>query len=296
MGRGGPAEPEVIRGDDLTLTPEDLVAIADAGRHAASDHIEDALLARVPTVGCRRCGGGLAGGVEVSNVARGVEVANGIPGDIILLEGSGSSIPPVHADATILIAPASLPEEYLAGYMGPYRLLLADFVLVSMCEEPFGSFSQISSITSLVRNAWRPSQPGGERGEIQVIRTVFRPSPTRSVEGATVFVATTAPKAAGDSITRHLEDVHRCEVVGISHSLSDRARLIEELDDAVERRPRMLLCEIKAAGIDVATRWALDRGLEVAYMDNIPVGVAGDDPASMVLRAASLADRRFGNR
>jgi cyclic 2,3-diphosphoglycerate synthase len=296
MGRGGPAEPEVIRGDDLTLTPEDLVAIADAGRHAASDHIEDALLARVPTVGCRRCGGGLAGGVDVSNVARGVEVANGIPGDIILLEGSGSSIPPVHADATILIAPASLPEEYLAGYMGPYRLLLADFVLVSMCEEPFGSFSQISSITSLVRNAWRPSQPGGERGEIQVIRTVFRPSPTRSVEGATVFVATTAPKAAGDSITRHLEDVHRCEVVGISHSLSDRARLIEELDDAVERRPRMLLCEIKAAGIDVATRWALDRGLEVAYMDNIPVGVAGDDPASMVLRAASLADRRFGNR
>ena len=296
MGRGGPEDPEVLRGDELSLTPRDLVAMADAGRHSASDYIEDAMLARVPTVGCRRCGGGLAGGVDTSNVAAGVEVANGIPGDITLLEGSGSSIPPVHADAMILIVPASIPDEYLAGYMGPYRLLLADFVLVTMSEEPFGSSSRISTISSLVRNAWRPHEPGDEKGEIQVVRTVFRPTPTRSIEGATVFVATTAPEAAGDPITRHLEEVHRCDVVGVSHSLSDRTRLMQELEAAMERGPQVLLCEIKAAGIDVATRWALDEGIEVAFMDNEPLGVDGDDPAAVVHLAAELAGQRYGEQ
>src|SRR5437764_3230942 len=58
MGRGGPPEPEVI------ATPpsvEDLVARSRAGRHAASDHLEIAALTGVPTIGCRRAGGGLAG-------------------------------------------------------------------------------------------------------------------------------------------------------------------------------------------------------------------------------------------
>jgi cyclic 2,3-diphosphoglycerate synthetase len=180
--------------------------------------------------------------------------------------------------------------------MGPYRLLLADFVLVTMCEEPFGSSSRISTISSLVRNAWRPHGAGGEKGEIQVVRTVFRPTPTRSVEGASVFVATTAPEAAGDPITRHLEEVHRCDVVGISHSLSDRMRLMRELEASMERGPQVLLCEIKAAGIDVATRWALDRGIEVAFMDNEPLGMEGDDPAAVVHQAADLAKQRFGDR
>ena len=128
-----------------------------------------------------------------------------------------------------------------------------------------------------------------------MVRTVFRPTPTRSVEGASVFVATTAPEAAGDPITKHLEEVHRCDVVGMSHSLSDRVTLVEELEAAMGRRPQILLCEIKAAGIDVATRWALEAGIEVAFMDNEPLGVSGDDPAAIVGRAAELAQQRFGN-
>ncbi|MDQ3982377.1 MAG: 2,3-diphosphoglycerate synthetase, partial [Actinomycetota bacterium] len=52
MGRGGPPEPEVLRGDEVTLEPRDLLAMADSGKHAASDYVEDALLGRVPTVGC----------------------------------------------------------------------------------------------------------------------------------------------------------------------------------------------------------------------------------------------------
>ena len=52
-------------------TIDSLVALSRSGRHAASDHLETAALVGVPTVGCRRCGGGLAGAVGSSNVARG---------------------------------------------------------------------------------------------------------------------------------------------------------------------------------------------------------------------------------
>ncbi|MDQ4142140.1 MAG: 2,3-diphosphoglycerate synthetase [Actinomycetota bacterium] len=293
MGRGGPPEPEILHGENVDLTPADLLELADSGKHAASDYIEDALLGRVPTVGCRRCGGGLAGGVEVSNVAQGVEMINDLDCDVMLLEGSGSAIPPVHADATGLVIPSNVPLEYLAGYLGPYRLLLADFVVVTMCENPFGSSSQISAIVSHVRDAWRPTGEHREPAdEIQVVCTVFRPNPVRPVVGANVFVATTAPEAAADGIKRHLEEEHRCRVTGITHSLSDRARLKAELA-AAKGGADVLLCEIKAAGVDVATRQALEEGMEVVYMDNIPQGLEGHDPKAAVERGAALACERF---
>ena len=57
MGRGGPREPQLARaGTSL----DELRAIAARGPHAASDYLEDAALAGVPTVGCRRVGGGLS--------------------------------------------------------------------------------------------------------------------------------------------------------------------------------------------------------------------------------------------
>jgi cyclic 2,3-diphosphoglycerate synthetase len=292
MGRGGPPDPELLRGDELDLTPQDLLAIADQGRHAASDYIEDALLGRVATVGCRRCGGGLAGAVDVSNVASGVAMANDLSVEMLLLEGSGSAIPPVYADVTGLVVPASIPDEYLAGYMGPYRLLLSDFVVVTMCENPFGSPSRISSLVAQARSAIQSVREQRGKGELRVVRTVFRPTPTRSVEGATAYVATTAPEEAGDSIRAHLERHHGCEVTGISHSLSDRKRLETELG-SMEQAAEVLLCEIKAAGIDVATRWGLDQGMEVVYMDNTPEGVEGDDPTETVEWAARLARQRF---
>ncbi len=292
MGRGGPAEPEVMRGDEVELTPKDLMEIADSGRHAASDYIEDALLGRVPTVGCRRCGGGLAGGVDFSNVERGVEMANELPGDIILLEGSGAAIPPVHADVTLLVVPASVEPEYLRGYMGPYRLLLSDLVVVTLCENPFGSPSRISQITSLVGESFRIQISGDPGREIGVVRTVFRPTPTRSVDGSKAFVATTAPEEVGESLKRHLEREHGCEVVGMTHQLSDRSRLVEEIEK-ISDTADLLLCEIKAAGIDVATRKALDEGLDVVYMDNVPRGIEGDDPAAAIEQLATLAEKRF---
>jgi len=294
MGRGGPAEPAVLRGDEIELDAEALLELADSGEHAASDYVEDALLGRVPTVGCRRCGGGLAGGIEHSNVAAGIAIANDLPGDVILLEGSGSSIPPAHADATILVVPASVPDEYLLGYMGPYRLLLTDSVVVTMCEDPFGSPSRVSEVSSHIRAAYRSAVGNEPQGEIELVRTVFRPIPTSPIRGRLAYVATTAPEAVGDSIRRHLEDEHGCRVVGISHALSDRARLEQDMANIGEKADTLLV-EIKAAGIDVATRTAVAAGLNVVYMDNEPHGIDNEDPGALILDTARTAQARFGS-
>ena len=51
MGRGGPSEPELVDPPTSTSAPAGLLALAGAGRHAASDHFEDAVVAGVATVG-----------------------------------------------------------------------------------------------------------------------------------------------------------------------------------------------------------------------------------------------------
>ena len=69
------------------------MALAASGRHAASDHLEDALMAGVATVGTRRCGGGLAGAPVDSTFAAGVALANGRPESLLVFEGSGAADP-----------------------------------------------------------------------------------------------------------------------------------------------------------------------------------------------------------
>jgi cyclic 2,3-diphosphoglycerate synthetase len=121
MGRGGPARP-VVAEPDTSL--DDLLAIADGGAHAASDYLEDAVLAGVRTVGCRRVGGGLAGAPAESNVPEGAALAASLDPGLIVFEGSGSCIPPVEVDRTVCILGPGEPEP-LAGY----RLLRSDLLL-----------------------------------------------------------------------------------------------------------------------------------------------------------------------
>src|SRR5439155_642336 len=68
MGRGGPADPVMAGPEDVTLPA--LLERARRGEHAASDYLEDALTAGVPTVGARRVGGGFAGMPFATNVAQ----------------------------------------------------------------------------------------------------------------------------------------------------------------------------------------------------------------------------------
>ena len=84
-------------------TVDALVALSRAGRHAASDHLETAAVAGVETVGCRRCGGGLAGAVFVSNVLEGARVAAELTLDLVIFDGSGAALPPIAADRTIVV-------------------------------------------------------------------------------------------------------------------------------------------------------------------------------------------------
>jgi cyclic 2,3-diphosphoglycerate synthetase len=121
MGRGGPAEPRVAEAD---IGLDDLLTIYERGGHAASDYLEDAVVAGVRTVGCRRVGGGFAGEPGESNVVGGAALAASLRPGAIIFEGSGACIPPVEVDRTVCVAGAGPPEPF-----AEYHLLRADLVL-----------------------------------------------------------------------------------------------------------------------------------------------------------------------
>ena len=123
MGRGGPPEPEVIV---RPPSVEELVERSRAGRHAASDHLEIAALAGVPTIGCRRAGGGLAGAVTISNVAEGARLAAERAPDLVIFDGSGAAIPPVAVDRRVLVVGRGQDSN---RYLNTYRRLISDVVL-----------------------------------------------------------------------------------------------------------------------------------------------------------------------
>jgi len=128
MGRGGPAEPEVLTSPP---TVAELVARSRAGVHAASDHLETAATCGVTTIGCRRAGGGLAGAVFTSNVPAGARLAVGRRPDVVVFDGSGAAIPPVATDRRILVVG---PGQQVDAYLNTYRRLISDLVIAVNCE------------------------------------------------------------------------------------------------------------------------------------------------------------------
>ncbi|MDQ4091116.1 MAG: 2,3-diphosphoglycerate synthetase [Actinomycetota bacterium] len=277
MGRGGPPEPELIDPAQFDLTPAGLVALAASGRHAASDHLEDALMAGVVTIGTRRCGGGLAGAPVDSTFEAGVRMANDRPEKLLVLEGSGSAVPPVHADVTLCVVPATADPELVGGYLGAYRLVLADLIVVTMAEA--GTEAVLAPIRRLAP-------------DVQVVEAVLRPTPLQPIAGRRVFYVTTAPAKAGDTLVAHLESEHGATVVGASHNLARRPQLADDLEriDGAD----VVLVELKAAGVDMAARLALARGVDVIFCDNRVVTTGGDGTfEQLVQQAATLAEKRF---
>ncbi|MCZ7525058.1 MAG: 2,3-diphosphoglycerate synthetase [Acidimicrobiia bacterium] len=283
MGRGGPADPELVEPGAFDLSPEGLLALADAGRHAASDHLETALTSSVVTIGTRRCGGGLAGAPGPSTFARGVALANERPEPLMILEGSGTAIPPVRADATICVVPADADPELVTGYLGAYALLLSDLVVVTLPDDPPSRPGDVRSLALLEERV------GEVAPEAPVLRTVLRPWPLRPVADRPVFFATTAPEPVAARLASHLEAQHCATVVGWSSQLANRPRLTEDLARAPGAE--VLVTELKAAAVDVATRVALERGMEVVYCDNRPV--PGEPFERAVEALADVAQARF---
>ncbi len=287
MGRGGPSVPEVVDGLDHALSSEELLEWSRQGRHAASDHFEDAALSRVTTIGCRRCGGGLAGQPFVSNVVEGVRLANGLAPAMLILEGSGASIPPVYTDARLCVAGANQPLDYVVGYLGLYRLLVSDAVVLAMAEEPLASRDKVKDLIDRMQR---------ERPEMPVVPVVFRPRPLDDIQGRVVAFFCTAPGLQLPVLRRHLEEVHGCRVVLVSGNLADRRLLRKDLEAPQMDRVDTVLTEIKAAAVDVVVEEAACRDLPVVFVDNdpqeVPPGKVGD-LNQVVADLAGLARERY---
>jgi cyclic 2,3-diphosphoglycerate synthetase len=282
MGRGGPVEPELLRGDEVALTTKDLLSFAAQGKHASSDNYEDAVMSRVTTVGCRRCGGGMAGETFFSNVPEGADLADRLGKELIMLEGSGAAIPPAHADATVLVVSAAQGVSYVRDYFGPYRLGLADAVIVAGAEEPLADEGQLNELVAAIRVV---------REDIPVLLTTFRPKPIEPVAGRRAFFATTAPEAIVPRLVDHLEQEWGCEVVASSPHLSNRQMLREDMQRASGRFD-LLITELKAAAIDVVASAGAEAGVPTVLCDNEPIVVGGGDFASLIDGAVELAMSR----
>ena len=274
MGRGGPPEPEVARAG--TVTVESLIERVARGEHAASDYLEDALFAGVTTVGARRVGGGLAGMPFATNVWEAAMKAVELGAGLVILEGSGSAIPPLPWDAGILVAPASVPPEYVVGYLGPYRILRSDLLVITMSggsNEPEHLFPFRSHVRRL-------------RADARFVVTDFQPAPLGELRGKGVYLTTTAPPQAASKQAKHLEEAHGARVVGYSTRLADRAGLDADLEAAEEYD--ILVTELKAAAVDVACERAIARGAGIVFFDNRPVTTGGDGDLDDLLRDACL--------
>lgn len=267
MGRGGPEEPEIVRGDQIEITPQFLMEQSDKGIHAASDHWEDALMSRILTIGCRRCGGGMVGEVFITNMVKGAKLANEVDADFVIMEGSGAAIPPIKTDKHIVLVGANQPLINIERFFGPFRVELADMVVLTMCEMPMASPEKVESLEKFIKK----TKPG-----VTVISTVFRPKPLGSVEGKNILFATTAPESVKEVLIEYLEDNYRCKVVGTTPHLSNRPLLQKDIEKHIGEVD-VMLTELKAAAVDVATKDALEAGLEVVYCDNIPIVVDGTD-------------------
>jgi cyclic 2,3-diphosphoglycerate synthase len=236
MGRGGPAEP-MLR--DVRPSLESLLELSRSGGHAASDYLETAALTGVVTVGCRRAGGGLAGAVMTSNVLQGAALAAEQDPDVVVFDGSGAAIPPIDADARVLVSGTGHDPT---AYLNAYRVLVSDLVVLTGDADP-----------APVR-ALKP---------VPVIRADLRLRPVAPLTGR-VAVFTTGPAPID-----HLE----ADVVSVSRNLADRARLRADL---AETEADVFLVEIKAAAIDVVAEVAQERGVEVVFAENEVVARPGE--------------------
>jgi cyclic 2,3-diphosphoglycerate synthetase len=265
MGRGGPPEPVVVDTSKRTIDADALIELTERGEHAASDHMEDALLADVPTVGCRRCGGGMAGNPFSSNVLEGARRASELSEGFVIMEGSGATMPPVRTDSRIVLIGAMQPLDHILNFLGEYRVKTGDLAVVTMCEEPLASEEKVERIEEGIQ-AIKP--------DLEYLLTRFRPEPGRDISGRRVFAATTAPESVVPTIKTHIEATFECELVGLSTNLSNRPDLRADLDEGMAETD-VLLTEIKAASIDVAGRYAKEKDAEIVFMHNEVTAIRG---------------------
>ena len=229
MGRGGPPEPELR---ETPPTVDDLVALARAGRHAASDYLETAYFSAVPTVGCRRAGGGLAGAPWDSNVLEGAALAATLDPELVLFDGSGAALPPVDATARILVTNG---DHDVRDGLNAYRVLVSDLVVDT-------GGADHAAVRALK--------------DVPVVQAELVLRPATRLRGRRTAVVTT-----GAAPTDHLD----AEVVHVSRNLARRDALLAGSGrDYAEVSP----VELKASALDRAAEHSLARGAEIVLAAN----------------------------
>jgi cyclic 2,3-diphosphoglycerate synthetase len=265
MGRGGPAEPLVA---EVEPTVENLLDLSRGGGHAASDYLETAATAGVVTIGCRRCGGGLAGATASSTVAEGAALALERSPDLVVFDGSGAAIPPIDTDARVLVVGGCQAPDVAAGYLNAYRILVSDLVVVT------------GSLDEPLRDAIR------EVKRIPVVGARLRPRPLQPIDGRRVAFFTCAPENAHAELADDLRVEHGAEVVHVSGNLARRDALRKELE---ELDAEVYLVELKAAAIDVVAEAAVENGAEVVLAASDVEPLPGEPDLDFELRALAPA-------
>jgi cyclic 2,3-diphosphoglycerate synthetase len=225
----------------------------------------------VETVGCRRCGGGLAGAVSLSNVHQGARLAVELGPELVVFDGSGAAIPPVETSRRVLVVNAQQDPDVVTGYLNDFRHRVSDLVVLTMAETGSG---------------WEELRDRAAKLGPRVVATTLRPRPVESVEGRKVAFFSTAPASAHELLRSHLREKHGAEVVHVSGSLADRGTLRAELERV---QADLFLVELKAAAIDVVAETARERGVDVVLAGSDVVTADGEDLDAELLRLAHEA-------
>ncbi len=167
---------------------------------------------------------------------------------MLIYEGSGTAIPPAHSDATVLVASTDIDLEFLTGYLGPFRLAVADALVVM--GEPGGRLRR--SIAGLAP-------------DLALFRARLDPETTTPVEGRRVVMVTTARPEAGGAISSSLRRQGARSVQTI-HTLGDRRLLAADLMNL--HRDDLVLTEVKAAAATVVLPLARQVGAEIGFVHN----------------------------
>jgi cyclic 2,3-diphosphoglycerate synthase len=264
MGRGGPAEPQLVRAEEqagLAMLRE----IVRAGGHGASDYLEDAVLAGVTCVGCRRCGEGPAGEPFDSNVLEGAKLGLSLEPDLLLVEGSGAALPPVEAARTVCVTSALLAESQALSYLGPYRLLRSDVVVIAGAD--LLEASRLAELKSSLAEWCRHDRLVGCRLEPE-------PATAMAPDARVALFMTAAPEREPE--LRSALERHGVDVRLFSTSLARRPQLERDLEQAATEGCDVYLTEIKAAAIEVVAERAEEHGAELVFLRNKPVSLAGE--------------------
>ncbi len=166
------------------------------------------------------------------------------------------------------ISGADQPYDYILGYLGSFRILISDLVVLTMCEEPLASPAKVEKLKKDIREL----NPSAE-----VVATVLRPKPDGDIRGRRVAYFTTAQGEVVDRIAEYISSTYGCTVDFISTELADRRKLRQALSELGGGEVDIFLTEIKAAAVDVVAEEAARRGTEVVFCDNVPMEVDGDE-------------------